>query len=75
MPEVVLFLKSVTDDISDENIEKMEKIFLCLDDSGDKRVDFQEFKGKSISVETFENISISNFKLHFIYQTFPETHF
>ena len=46
MPEVVLFLKSVTDDISDENIERMEKIFMCLDDSGDKRVDFQEFKGK-----------------------------
>jgi Ca2+-binding EF-hand superfamily protein len=32
LPEVVLFLKSITDDISEENIEK---IFEGLDASGD----------------------------------------
>ena len=41
MPEVVLFLKSITDDISTENIEK---IFDGLDDSGDRSIDFEEFK-------------------------------
>ena len=40
-PEVVLFLKSITDDISAENIEK---IFEGLDASGDRVVDFDEFK-------------------------------
>ena len=43
MPEVVLFLKSITDDISTENIEK---IFDGLDDSGDRSIDFEEFKVK-----------------------------
>ena len=46
MPEVVLFLKSITDDISEDNIEK---IFAALDDSGDKAVDFQEFKVDALS--------------------------
>ena len=41
MPEVVLFLKSITDDISEENVEK---IFDGLDDSGDQSIDFEEFK-------------------------------
>ena len=41
LPEVVLFLKSITDDISEENIEK---IFEGLDASGDRVVDFDEFK-------------------------------
>ena len=41
MPEVVLFLKSITDDISTDNIEK---IFDGLDDSGDRSIDFEEFK-------------------------------
>ena len=41
LPEVVLFLKSITDDISEENIEK---IFEGLDASGDRQVDFDEFK-------------------------------
>ena len=41
LPEVVLFLKSITDDISEENIEK---IFEGLDASGDRQVDFEEFK-------------------------------
>ena len=41
MPEVVLFLKSITDDISEENIEK---IFEGIDTSGDKVVDLEEFK-------------------------------
>ena len=41
LPEVVLFLKSITDDISEENIGK---IFEGLDASGDRVVDFDEFK-------------------------------
>ena len=41
LEEVVLYLKSITDDISVENIEK---IFEGLDDSGDKSIDFEEFK-------------------------------
>ena len=41
LSEVVLFLKSITDDISDENIGK---IFEGLDASGDRVVDFDEFK-------------------------------
>ena len=39
--EVILFLKSITNDISEENIEK---IFDNLDKSGDRSVDFEEFK-------------------------------
>ena len=39
--EVILFLKSITNDISEENIEK---IFNNLDKSGDRSVDFEEFK-------------------------------
>ena len=38
---MILFLKSLTDDLSEENIEK---IFEGLDDSGDKSIDFEEFK-------------------------------
>ena len=45
MPEIVLFLKSITDDISEENVEK---IFDGLDDSGDRSIDFDEFKVKTI---------------------------
>ena len=41
LPEVVLFLKSITDDLSEENIEK---IFDGLDETGDKSIDFKEFK-------------------------------
>ena len=43
MEEVLLYLKSITDDISEENIEK---IFEGIDTSGDKVVDFDEFKVK-----------------------------
>ena len=39
--EVVTFLKSITDDLSTDNIEK---IFDSLDQSGDRSVDFTEFK-------------------------------
>ena len=48
MPEVVLFLKSITDDISTENIEK---IFDGLDDSGDRSIDFEEFKVKQKNLQ------------------------
>ena len=41
LSEVILFLKSMCDDISEENIMR---IFESLDDSGDKSVDFDEFK-------------------------------
>ena len=41
LPEVVLFLQSIMDDVSEENIEK---IFKGLDASGDRVVDFDEFK-------------------------------
>ena len=41
LTEVIVFLKSVIDDISEDNIEK---IFHNLDKSGDKNVDFNEFK-------------------------------
>jgi len=37
----VVHLKSITDDVSEENIEK---IFEGIDTSGDKAVDFEEFK-------------------------------
>ena len=39
--EVVLFLKSITDDLSEANIEK---IFTSIDTSDDKTIDFKEFK-------------------------------
>ena len=45
LEEVVLYLKSITDDISEENIEK---IFAGFDTSGDKVVDFEEFKVKVV---------------------------
>ena len=41
LPEVILQLKSITDGISEENIER---IFEGIDASGDKVVDFEEFK-------------------------------
>ena len=41
LPEVILHLKSITDDMSEENIER---IFDGIDASGDKVVDFDEFK-------------------------------
>ena len=41
LSEVVLFLKSITDDITDENIGKISE---GLDASGDRVVDFDEFK-------------------------------
>ena len=41
LEEVVLYLKSITDDISEDNIQK---IFEGIDTSGDKAVDFEEFK-------------------------------
>ena len=43
LEEVLLYLKSITDDISEENLEK---IFEGIDTSGDKVVDFDEFKVK-----------------------------
>ena len=43
--EIILFLKSITNDISEENIEK---IFNNLDKSGDRSVDFEEFKVRYI---------------------------
>ena len=47
LEEVVLYLKSITDDISEENIEK---IFAGFDTSGDKVVDFEEFKVKVVKM-------------------------
>ena len=47
LEEVLLYLKSITDDISEENIEK---IFEGIDTSGDKVVDFDEFKVKDSSI-------------------------
>ena len=41
LKEVVLFFKSITDDLSDDNIEK---VFNRLDSIGDKNIDFDEFK-------------------------------
>ena len=41
LAEVVLFLKSITEDISEANIES---IFKSIDTSGDDRIDFNEFK-------------------------------
>ena len=41
LSEVVLFLKSITDDLSESNIEK---IFTSIDTSDDKSIDFKEFK-------------------------------
>ena len=41
LPEVILFLKSLTDDLSEENISK---IFEGLDETGDKLIDFEEFQ-------------------------------
>jgi len=39
--EVILFLKSITDDLSEKNIER---IFNGIDSSGDRQIDFREFK-------------------------------
>ena len=45
LPEIVIFFKSITDDLSIENIER---IFKRLDDDGNKTLDFVEFKEKKI---------------------------
>ena len=47
LEEVVLHLKSITDDVSEDNIAK---IFEGIDTSGDKMVDFDEFKVKSVII-------------------------
>ncbi len=47
LEEVMLHLKSITDDISEENIEK---IFEGIDTSGDKVVDLEEFKVKICTI-------------------------
>ena len=39
--EVITYLKSITDDISEENVKT---IFEGLDTSGDKKVDLEEFR-------------------------------
>jgi hypothetical protein len=41
LPEVIIFFKSITDDLSMENIER---IFKKLDEDGNKVLDFGEFK-------------------------------
>ena len=41
LKEVVMYLKSIMDDVSDENVEQ---VFKHLDTSGDSTVDFEEFK-------------------------------
>jgi len=48
LSEVITFLKSITDDLSIDNIEK---IFNSLDKSGDRSVDFQEFKAVMVEIE------------------------
>ena len=48
LQETILFFKSITDDISDENIES---IFNTLDTDGNKVIDFEEFMvGKIFNV-------------------------
>ena len=47
LKEVVLFFKSVTDDLSDDNIEH---IFNRLDSNEDKNIDFEEFMVREILV-------------------------
>ena len=43
LQEVHLFFKSITDDLSDENIDR---IFNNLDSNGYKSIDFNEFRVK-----------------------------
>ena len=57
LKEIVLFLKSVLDDICDENIKN---IFNSLDNNEDKMVDFEEFKVKS-----YEKKKVSRLKCNF----------
>ena len=45
--EVITYLKSITDDISEKNVKT---IFEGLDTSGDKKVDLEEFKVQSIQL-------------------------
>ena len=47
MTEVLIFLKSITEDISEENIQK---IFNSIDTSGDEQIDFDEFKVNPIYI-------------------------
>ena len=49
LSEVILFLKSMCDDISDDNIAK---IFSSLDEDGGNSVDFDEFKVCKICTPT-----------------------
>ena len=46
LKEVVLFLKGVMDDISEEN---MRTIFYNLDNNEDQIIDFEEFKVSSLA--------------------------
>ena len=60
LSEVVTFLKSITDDLSTDNIEK---IFDSLDKSGDRSVDFSEFK---VNSPTLNDIDTSNIECLFL---------
>ena len=60
LSEVVTFLKSITDDLSTENIEN---IFDSLDQSGDRSVDFVEFKVNNTSFFIFVKISWKKLQL------------
>ena len=59
LQEVHLFFKSITDDISDENIDR---IFKNLDSNGDKSIDFNEFT-VNIKLEIYLNIFPSSTEL------------
>ena len=53
LQESILFFKSITDDISDENIEK---IFSSLDADGKKSINFNEFTVVNISDDISHSI-------------------
>ena len=57
LPEVIIFFKSITDDLSMENIER---IFKKLDEDGNKVLDFGEFKESLIDLRTFYEFFFQN---------------
>ena len=54
--EVITYLKSITDDISEENVKI---IFDGLDTSGNKKVDKEEFR---VKISMFVNVILYTFK-------------
>ena len=68
LEEVILFLKSIIDDIDEQH---MENIFRNFDKSGDRSIDFEEFKVNTCKTNLINSAqSKSSYSKHFFFLFF-----